>query len=281
LFYSTATRQPVEINGEGFFDGAATRAMVGKARIAAFGFSIQSFADDWSRDIGKLMVANAVQWAAGRPTWQIAPWPNGRSAAAVPALEEDEDVLDAEGIGDTLPDARLRRALAGAKSEAERSSQRTLLGLLPPERHVTVETLQFWADLGGDYAIGPRNGRAAAPEIIPLLPDSLTLLNRVPQTLGEVVAYRGLFFGRTKRAPSVWTTTAGDVARWWRARAAIAIEPGADSTGIRVRNRGTAPFADGVLILDAADGKRTRIALPVLQVGGVVEVNSEGRVSRR
>ena len=260
MFYCDFLRTPMNA-GRPFFDAAALRAAVGPGRVVAFGFSPADLVGDWSVDIGRILVSNAVQWAAGHMIFQLAPWPGGKKAAAVMAIDVEADfqnarnaldalapyklpgtafivgslaeadpittrrLVDTYEIGthtqrhlplDTLTDLAQAQELANSKRIAERLAGRPVPGFRPPEERFTPATLQIWADLGGRYVFASNNGRAAAPELLPLLPDSLILLGRVSEDdyemldrsnirdraqmshlllsqVGESIAYRGLY----------------------------------------------------------------------------------------
>ena len=366
VFYSQYDRHRVNEKDNEFHDAAAVRALVGRGRLVAYGYSIQDFVDDWSKQIGRIAFSNGVRWASGKPFYQMAPWPKGFQAAAVLAQDVEADyhnatiaydaldkynppgtafivgklaVADPRTTArikseveiaththnhyplDTLSSDALLNELQLSKTEAERIAGKPVTGLRPPEERFTLETLQLWADLGGDYVFGSNNGRAAGPEILPLLPDSLILLGRVSEDdfeilsrdqirdrhkmsqllvhqVGEIVAYRGLYMfsyhshmfsqkelvpvlralaDKLSRSKSVWTTSAGEVARWWRARSKVKIQPQADGTVI-VENINEVPFSNGVMIIDGADGKRRRIQIPTLQAGDWIKLNGEGRL---
>ena len=366
VFYSQYDRHRVNERDNEFHDAAAVRATVGKARVVAFGYAMEDFVDDWSRQIARIAFSNAVRWVTGKPFYHMAPWPKGYQAAAVLAQDVEADyhnatiaydaldkynppgtafivgklaVADPRTTArikseveiaththnhyplDTLSSEALLKELQLSKTEAERIAGKPVTGLRPPEERFTLETLQLWADLGGDYIFGSNNGRAAGPEILPLMPDSLILLGRVSeddfeilsrdqirdrnkmshllvQQVGEIVAYRGLYMfsyhshmfsqkelvpvlrvlaDKLSRTKSVWTTSAGEVARWWRARSKVKIKPQADGTVI-VENINEIPFSNGVMIIDGADGKRRRIQIPTLQAGDWIKLNGEGRL---
>ena len=260
ILYCDYLRTPLDA-GRPYFDAAALRATVGTGRVVAFGFSPTDLLGEWSADIGRIMISNAMRWAAGHTSYQIAPWPEGKKAAAVMAIdveadyENARDALDALAayklpgtafivgslaeadpittqrlmqvfeIGthtqrhlplDTLTDVGQANELAESKRVAERLAGKPVLGFRPPEERFTPATLQIWADLGGRYVFASNNGRAAGPEILPLLPDSLVLLGRVSEDdyeildrshirdraqmshllisqVGESIAYRGLY----------------------------------------------------------------------------------------
>ncbi|HUP89509.1 MAG TPA: polysaccharide deacetylase family protein [Longimicrobiales bacterium] len=360
LFYSDYERHPLRV-GEPFFDGAAARALIGKGRIVAFGFSFQTLVDEWSKQLGKHVAANAVWWAAGKPMYQVAPWPHGKLAAAVLAQDVEADFVNAREVLDrlakfklpgtafivgdlaqqdpettsrlvkmmeigthtqrhlpldTLPPAEQLKELDYAKRVAEQLSGRPVTGLRPPEERFDVQTLQMWADLGGDYFFGSNNTRVAAPEIIPLLPDSLIMLGRVSeddfeilsrdgirdrrqmadrliQQVSEIVAYRGLYMfsyhshmfaqkdllpvlealaEKLQNTPTVWTATAGDIATWWRRRAALKMEPFPDGR-VRITNKNDVPLEGVVIVVDLPDGKRRKVRLPLLQAGASMILN--------
>jgi peptidoglycan/xylan/chitin deacetylase (PgdA/CDA1 family) len=109
----------------------------------------------------------------------------------------------------------------------------------------------------------------------------------------EVMAYRGVYmfsyhshmFSRQdllpvlgalvrtlKSTPDVWVARAGDVAAWWRARAAVQLPTAPDGSAVRALNTGRAPFRDGVLLVDLPSGEQRRIRLPVLQPGQAATV---------
>ncbi|MDB4948223.1 MAG: hypothetical protein JWM27_872 [Gemmatimonadetes bacterium] len=109
----------------------------------------------------------------------------------------------------------------------------------------------------------------------------------------EVVAYRGVYmfsyhshmFSRDdllpvlgsvvhalKSAPGIWIARAGDVAAWWRARAAVHVQAAPDGSSVTVANTGPAPFRDGVLLVDLPGGEQKRLAIPVLPAGRQVSL---------
>jgi hypothetical protein len=323
---------------------------------------------DWSRDIGRIIVANAVRWAAGHTTFQLAPWPNGKQAAAVMSQDVEADfqnarlALDAlEPYGlpgtafivgslaekdpettrrliarmeigshtqrhlplDTLTPRAQSAELANSKAVAERLLGKPVLGFRPPEERFTASTLQDWADLGGTYVFVNNNMRSAGPEIIPVLPDSLVMLGRISEDdfeilnrdkmrdrrkmserivaqVGESVAYRGLYMfsyhshmfsqrdlvpvlqalaEKLKRSPEVWTATAGQVAQWWRERSYVDVVTDRDGRGVTLTNRGTRPFSQGVLLIEAPSGQRRSVKLPVIQPETSVRINADAEIT--
>jgi peptidoglycan/xylan/chitin deacetylase (PgdA/CDA1 family) len=367
MLYCDFLRTPMNA-GRPFFDAAALRAAVGPGRIVAFGFSPNDLVGDWSVDIGRIVVSNAVRWAAGHLMYQIAPWPDGKKAAAVMAIDVEADYQNARNamdalapyhlpatafivgflaqadpettrrlvqtmeIGthtqrhlplDTLTDIGQTEELANSKRIAEQIAGRPVLGFRPPEERFTPATLQIWADLGGTYVFASNNGRAAGPEILPLLPDSLILLGRVSEDdyeildrsairdrakmshllvaqVGESIAYRGLYMfsyhshmmsqkqltpvlqelaSKLQRTPEVWTATAGDVAEWWRGRAAVRLVSAPDGRSADLTNEGQKEFTRGTLVIDAPNGHRQFVRLPAIAPGATAHVDQAGKVT--
>jgi peptidoglycan/xylan/chitin deacetylase (PgdA/CDA1 family) len=369
MLYCDYERHPLSAAEVPYFDAVAVRALVGPGRIAAFGFSPLDLTGEWSKDLGRAIFMNAVRWASGRPVFQLAPWPNGKRAAAVMAHDVEADFINARDalealepyglpgsaflvgdlaeadeettrrlvarmeIGshsqrhlpmDTLSDMAQVSELEHAKRVAEGFSGKPVLGFRPPEERYNRATLQAWADLGGTYVFANNDLRAAAPEIIPMLPDSLVLLGRVSEDdfeilsrdsirnrtdmarllmsqVEESIAYRGLYMfsyhshmfsqkkllpvlqalaEKLKTTPDIWTTTAGEVASWWRARSRVELAPSADGQSMSLTNRGPSPFAGGTLIVDRPNGDRRTVRLPTIQPGSTVRVDSEGKISQ-
>ena len=367
LFYTNYERVTRPVNGEPYFDGAATRALVGKGRYVAFGFDFQNLADAWSRSVMHNIMITAVRWAAGYPVIQIAPWPHGNKAAAVVAQDVEADFHNArntismlketklpatafivgklaeadprtmEMIGqyreiathtyDHLPldrftDVEQMRQLNKSKAVTEKLAGRGVRGMRPPEERFNLQTLKIWADLGGDYIFGANNMRVAAPEIVPLEPDSLVLLARVSEDdfeildrdkmrdagkitaliegqVDEVIALRGLYMfsfhshmfaqkglmpimdalaRKITSTPHLWAATAGDVAKWWRARSHVRFTIRQDGATV-VHNDGKDPIEDMMLIVHKLDGTSARIPVDVIQSGDsmVVDAARAGR----
>ncbi len=114
----------------------------------------------------------------------------------------------------------------------------------------------------------------------------------------EVMAYRGIYMfsyhsqmfarddllpvlrslaGALRATPGVWVAQAGDVATWWRARAAVRHEVSTDGRTVLVTNTGRTPFRQGVLLVDLPDGAQKRMALPELPSGGSVRLQVPAR----
>lgn len=364
VLYTDYGRTPLN-GGQPGFDAAVIRALIGPGRVAAFGYALDDLETDWSRDIGRVVAANAVRWAAGHYSFQVAPWPNGKKAAAVLAHDVEADYHNARQalealkpyglpgtafivgdlaeadmvttrqlfaemeIGthtqrhlplDTLSDAAQAAELSVSKRTAERLLGRPVRGMRPPEERYTPWTLQVWADLGGDYVFANNNMRSAGPEIIPLLPDSLILLGRVSEDdyellnrdkvrdrevmtqrivaqVGESIAYRGLYMfsyhshmfaqkellpvleslaERLKESPEVWTTTAGQVATWWRARAALKVSPDPDGRRATVTNTGRGSVEGAHVIIHAPNGAARTVVLPTVEPGASLTILADG-----
>jgi peptidoglycan/xylan/chitin deacetylase (PgdA/CDA1 family) len=123
--------------------------------------------------------------------------------------------------------------------------------------------------------------------------DRATMSRNLLRQLDEVIAEHGLFmfsyhshmFARPdlhpvlqslaealRATPEVWVAPAGEVARWWRARAAIRLVPSADGRSVVVANDGRAAFTQGVLLVDLPQGPQRRLALPAIAPGASVSV---------
>jgi peptidoglycan/xylan/chitin deacetylase (PgdA/CDA1 family) len=368
MLYSDVRRAPLDA-GRPFFDAAALRAAVGPGRVVALGFSPTDLVGQWSVDIGHVVTANAVQWAAGHTVFQLAPWPEGTKSAAVLTVDIDTNfqdalhtldalaplrlpgtafiaagVMDADSmiarhvrnafeIGalttrhhppDTLTDARLVTEIADSQRRAERLAGHSVAGLRASGGRATLSILQGWADVGGRYVLAGTDNRSAAPEILPLLPDSLILLAHIasddgdlldpsnhldPAAMSRVVAwqvgasmaYRGLYvfslrsrrvsepelapvlleLAQTlRRTPDVWTATAGQVAEWWRGRAAVHLVTASDGRSATLTNTGSHDFRGGRVVIDAANGARRFTVLPTLAPGAMVTISAAGTVTR-
>jgi hypothetical protein len=223
---------------------------------------------------------------------------------------------------DTLSDTAQVNELEHAKRVAERLARRPVVGFRPPEERYNLETLQAWSDLGGTYVFANNDLRSAAPEVIPLLPDSLILLGRVSEDdfeilsrdsirnrgdmsklivsqVGESIAYRGLYMfsyhshmfsqeklvpvlkalaEKLKNTPEVWTTTAGDVASWWRARAHLVLAPAVDGKSVTVTNTGTSTVEGATMIVDLPRGDRHTVTVPAMPPGAVIVIGEDGKI---
>jgi peptidoglycan/xylan/chitin deacetylase (PgdA/CDA1 family) len=123
--------------------------------------------------------------------------------------------------------------------------------------------------------------------------DRATMSRNLLRDLDEVIAEHGLYmfsyhshlFARPdlrpvlqslaealRATPEVWVAPAGEVARWWRARAAVGIVPSADGRSVVVANQGRAAFDQGVLLIDLPQGPQRRLILPSLAPGASVSV---------
>jgi peptidoglycan-N-acetylglucosamine deacetylase len=102
VFYSDFLRSPVPEREQPFFDAALTRALVDQGRIVAFGFGLREVGEGWSEQIVRLVVANALTWAGGRPVVQLATWPNGHLAAALVAQDVEADFGNASAAVEVM-----------------------------------------------------------------------------------------------------------------------------------------------------------------------------------
>lgn len=97
IYYATFDREPRATDDEPFFDGAVARSLIGDGRVIAFGFGFSELTGEWSQSLGRLLMRNAVRWAAGEPIVQLAVWPAGYRAAAVVAQDVEADYANAAG----------------------------------------------------------------------------------------------------------------------------------------------------------------------------------------
>jgi hypothetical protein len=82
---------------------------------------------------------------------------------------------------------------------------------------------------------------------------------------------------KLSHTPEVWTTTAGQVAEWWRGRSYVDVMPSADGRSVTLSNRGSKPFSQGVLLIESPTGARRSVPLPVLQAGASMRVDADGK----
>ncbi|MDP9349489.1 MAG: polysaccharide deacetylase family protein [Gemmatimonadota bacterium] len=75
-----------------------------------------------------------------------------------------------------------------------------------------------------------------------------------------------------KEVPGIWITQAGEVARWWRARAAVRVDPAADGSSVELTSTGTGIFEGGVLLVDLPSGQQRRLSVPPLAPGASVRM---------
>lgn len=360
-YFADYERRPQPAADEPFFDGAAARAVVGDGRVVALGFGISEVMGGWSERVSKLLVRNAVNWAAGRPVVQLATWPGDYQAAGFVAQDVEADyanaagaipIIEAAGIPttyfivgslaqthpfitrdmaesgeiashsfshlpmDEFPPGGQRNELVMSKSSAEEFAPGTVRGFRPPQERFTLETLETWAELGGDYFFASDLGRSAVPVIVPFGPDSLVFLGRVNaddydilsrhgmrdrgamvrtlvRQMDEVIAYRGAYLfsyhshmlaqdqllpvleaviDALKARPELWLTNAGDLARWWRTRAAVELVVAEDGQSVELRNHGETTYSEGAMLVDLPSGERRRIEVPDLRGGEAVRV---------
>jgi len=128
--------------------------------------------------------------------------------------------------------------------------------------------------------------------------DRATMSRNLLRELDEVIAEHGLYMfsyhshlfarpdlrpvlqslaGALRATPEVWVAPAGDVATWWRARAAIRLTPSADGRSVAVSNTGRTTFTGGVLLVDLPNGTQRRLALPAVAPGATMNVQIPAR----
>jgi hypothetical protein len=93
----------------------------------------------------------------------------------------------------------------------------------------------------------------------------------------DLVSVLQVLADKLKHSPQIWTTTAGQVAAWWRKRSYIDVVGAADGLSATVVNRGTSPFSSGVLLIESPAGGRRTVALPIMQPGAALRVYPDGR----
>lgn len=80
-------------------------------------------------------------------------------------------------------------------------------------------------------------------------------------------------FVRVVRARGdVWFASAGDVARWWRQRYDIHVDPDSAGSHVRVLNTGTRPLQGALVLVDLPDGRRGFARPGILEPGRPVTV---------
>jgi hypothetical protein len=118
--------------------------------------------------------------------------------------------------------------------------------------------------------------------------------------VGESIAYRGLYMfsyhshmmsqkeltpvlqelaSKLRRTPEIWTATAGEVADWWRGRAAVHLVTALDGRSATLTNTGPHEFIGGRLVIDAPNGARQYVVLPTLAQGAIARVDAAGHVT--
>jgi peptidoglycan/xylan/chitin deacetylase (PgdA/CDA1 family) len=153
--------------------------------------------------------------------------------------------------------------------------------LVPLGRDTLVLLARVVAD---DYQVLERSG----------VRDRAVMSREVLRDLDEVIAEHGLYmfsyhshmFARPElrpvllslaealhATPGIWVAPAGDVARWWRARAGLRLDPSPDGAAVRVTNTGLTSVAHAVVLVDLPSGSQRRLALPTLQPGESVQLH--------
>lgn len=123
--------------------------------------------------------------------------------------------------------------------------------------------------------------------------DRGAMVERLTRQMDEVIALRGTYLfsyhshilaqeqllpvleavvKELKARPEIWLTTTGDIARWWRTRAAIDVVVAEDAASAELRNLGEATYSEGVLLVDLPTGERRRVPVPDLRPGEAVRV---------
>jgi len=119
--------------------------------VVAFGFSPTDLVGDWSVDIGRIIISNALQWAGGHTIFQMAPWPEGKKAAAVMAIDVEADFQNARDAMDALAAYKLPGTafIVGKLAQADPVTTQRLVSTFEigthTQRHLPLDTL---TDLG-------------------------------------------------------------------------------------------------------------------------------------
>lgn len=108
-FYSDYSLQPEPAHRQPLLDAAVTHAAIAGHRIVYWGFEISDVVQrPWDRGIARLLVRNAVAWAAGEPVASVEPWPWGKRAAASIAQDVEGGFANARAAADSLRAAGVR-----------------------------------------------------------------------------------------------------------------------------------------------------------------------------
>jgi hypothetical protein len=146
LYYSDFLRNPIGHDSITYFDGAVVRSRIDAGRLVAFGFALTQLVPGWSEEVARMVVANAVTWAAGRPVTQLAPWPAGAEAAVVLALDIESAAPNAGWARGLLERSGLRGSfyVDGDLAEHERALVRAIarsgeIGIRSGARHADLD----------------------------------------------------------------------------------------------------------------------------------------------
>lgn len=108
-FFSSFTLRPEPARGVPLMDGAVVRSRYGRAPVAYWSFELTRVNDlPWDRSIARLLVRNAVAWAARLPLAEVEAWPRGKVAAAIFAQDVEDQFTNARFALDSLRAAGVR-----------------------------------------------------------------------------------------------------------------------------------------------------------------------------
>ena len=160
-FYSDYDLRPQPAGRAPLLDAALTHRRIGNGRLVYWGFELRdAVTRPWNRALLRLLVRNAVTWAAGLPVVSVEPWRNGRVAAAAVTQDVESqfanaqyalDSLLAAGVRSTffvtsdlaLRNERLTRELANAGEIGTHTENHRLLGGLAAKvQRKRLETTQ-------------------------------------------------------------------------------------------------------------------------------------------
>jgi peptidoglycan/xylan/chitin deacetylase (PgdA/CDA1 family) len=194
-----------------------------------------------------------------------------------------------------------RARLASTQDDLDDILGKPSRGLRPPEEQFDLATLRAWAAAGGTYVFGANDQRSVSPELLAAGKDTLVLIGRYgaddfaavaqrrhvediflddfeqARALGGVyvLSYHSQALARAEWVPvlaraaramlsdsAVWHTTTGEIAQWWRARAAVSAEVDAterDRVVVKLRNSGPSAIAGLVVhVRDVTSRKPAR-----------------------
>lgn len=133
-YYSDGMLNPAPASAQPGLDGAVTHAVTGGGRAVYWGFDLARVVDrPWDRGLSRLLLRNAVAWAAGEPLVSLAPWPAGRRAAVIVVQDVDTAAGAQRGL-DTVEGAAVKGTFFLATNTAR--DQRRLARQLASEGEV-------------------------------------------------------------------------------------------------------------------------------------------------
>ncbi len=103
VLYTDRAMNPAPAGGARLVDAAIAQRETAGARSVYFGFEpMHAAASPWNRALARLLVRNAVHWAAGRSSASIEAWPRGYRGAAMIAQDVEDEFANAANAVDSL-----------------------------------------------------------------------------------------------------------------------------------------------------------------------------------